>query len=171
VRVLTEAQRRALLEAVSRRSDVRTLGVPRLTTLTGREGEIRMSGTGMNASNSVMAAVTPFMRANGRDIVLFTRVEWTQEAPDWVVKAGALPGGGGAAEGSADGSGATVVPVVQGYINRSFTNTVVVGDGQAQVLGDLGREALPFGLKRVLVVLQPLWIDGAGNRVNNPATE
>ncbi len=162
-RVLTESQYRALLEAVKRRTDANTLAAPRLTTLSGRSAEIRTSASDTNAPASLSVAVRPEVQADNAMIRLETRVEWTQLAAFPAAGTAAAPGEPGSNSGSPEDSGVVLAPAVQGYVSRSVTNTIVLRDSCAQVLGDLGEEQ-PTGRKRVIVLVVPTLIDAAGNR-------
>ncbi len=162
LRVLTESQHRTLLEAVKRRGDVRDLAAPRVTTLSGRSAEIRQSESATNALSYVVA-LRPEVLMNNHSIRLETRVQWTQSI---------TPGPGSSERGGPESpslpgpSGVVYATNAQGYVNRSATNTVVLGDGCAQVLGDLGPGEPPLGLKRVIVLVKAILIDPAGKRVH-----
>ncbi len=163
LQALTESQYRSLLEAVKRRADVSTLAAPRLTTLSGRSAEIRTSASDTNAPASLSVAVRPEVQADNAMIRLETRVEWTQLAAFPATGAATGPVEPGSKSGSPETSGVVLAPAVQGYVSRSVTNTIVLGDSCAQVLGDLGEEQ-PAGRKRVIVLVVPTMIDAAGNR-------
>ena len=109
-----------------------------------------------------VAALRPEVLSNNYFIRLETRVQWMQlisQGPSKSEKRGPenplLP----------EPSGVVNATNVQGYVNRSVTNTIVLGDGYSQVLGDLGPGEPPLGIKRVIVLVKTVLIDRAGNRV------
>lgn len=161
---LSESQRRVLLDAVKRRSDVRGLGTPRVTTLSGRSAEIRQSETDTNSPISLGVLVRPEVLLDRRSIQLQTRVEWTQRVPPDFLTSGKDVGT--KENAAADESAGLVYSVhVEGYIRREATNTIVLSDGGCQVLGDLGPTQQIRGSKRMLVLVQATLIDPAGNRL------
>jgi beta-lactamase regulating signal transducer with metallopeptidase domain len=163
-RFLTEAQHQKFMEAMKRREDVRDLAAPRVTALSGRMVEIRQSESA-TATNAPMYVVElkPEVLEDNHSIRLDTRVQWTKEIR---LFAGGLDERAPGSNPVLGPSEWVYSPNRKAYASRSATNTVVLRDGYSQVLGDLGSEAPPFGLKRVIVLLKAVLIDPAGNRVH-----
>jgi beta-lactamase regulating signal transducer with metallopeptidase domain len=161
-RLLTDSQHRRLLEAVKRRGDVRELAAPRVVTLSGRRAEIRQSDAGTNAPLYVVE-LRPEVLGTNYSIRLDTRVQWRQEVR---LDSGSLEERVSGSNPVPGPSGWVYSPNRKAYVERSATNTVVLLDGDTQVLGDLGPEDPPFGLKRVIVLLKAVLIDAAGNPVH-----
>lgn len=163
-RFLTEAQHQTFMEVMKRREDVRDLAAPRVTALSGRMVEIRQSES-VTATNAPMYVVElkPEVLEDNHSIRLDTRVQWTQ-----LVTLGPSTTGEGSGESfvlpPSLGPGFSLN--ARGYVNRSATNTVLLRDGEVQVLGDVGPGGPPRGLKRVIVLLKAVLIDPAGNRVH-----
>ena len=158
-RPITREALQALLSRAREGNGVRSVGRPRVTTLSGRTAEVSLTDGPTNRTRTLSIRVHPEVAPNGRSIRLDTVARWTRA---YVSKAmqDLVTG-----ENGADLSREVYSVNAIGYVSGSLTNSVVVDDGGAYLLGspvpaEGGQQMLG------VVVVSSMVIDAAGNPVN-----
>ena len=156
-RVLSEPELRILRKAITQRQGISVLSAPRVTTLSGRAAEVSVAETTARPAMplSFRLEILPEVQPDGRSIRLeatahLNQIQWLGKLRPEEAE---LP------------SGAATTG------ERAFTNSAVVPDGDALVLGDLSGARAPSHLRRVVVIVQATLIDPAGNRLHPESGE
>lgn len=164
-RPMSGEEHRRWLARARNQDGVRLVGAPRLTTLSGREAEIRQTEAPAHRTETLSLRAQPEVSGDLQTIRLETVARWTQGID------GTMPERRGAdrkPEGDrAREAGALPAAPATGDVTRAVTNVVLLKDGGAHLLGDLGSVQGAEGRRRTrMVLLKALVIDEAGNPVN-----
>lgn len=152
--VVVPAEMNKLLNHLKESDNAELLAVQQVTTLSGRQAQMRSSesktniSTGAVTESVLLTDVLPTLQADGYSVALNLTVAGYDD----------YPGGAALAESDAKGN---PLPLIR---ERKMTTTTMTWDGQTVAM------ALRTDDRRIVVFVTPTLIDPAGDRVH-PATE
>ncbi len=160
--ILSDPQRRVLLRALEQRKDVTFVGGPRFTTLSGRQARIISTSSETNHPTSCELDALPEVQPDGRTLrllVVARATERIQISPQHLAPA------------AVDDPGKVFSLNAVGYVTRSFTNDVVLVDGETLLVGELDDQPGRAPGPRTVVLVKATLIDPAGNPLHPAAAD